>query len=171
MTHAVPLHQVDAFTDEPFRGNPAAVCLLKGPRDAAWLQSVAAEMNLAETAFLWRAGAAYGLRWFTPTVEVPLCGHATLASAYIVMTELAPGRERVVFRTRQSGALTVTRDGTGFALDFPAHLRWQPGDPGPAAAALGAMPLEVVVSEHRMLLARFEAAQAGKRTKPGSAKT
>jgi predicted PhzF superfamily epimerase YddE/YHI9 len=107
----------------------------------------------------------------TPTVEVPLCGHATLASAYIVMTALAPGRERVVFRTRESGALTVTRDGTGFALDFPAHLRWQPGDPGPAAAALGAMPLEVVVSEHRMLLARFEAAQAGKRTKPGSAKT
>jgi len=167
----IPVFQVDAFTDRPFTGNPAAVCPLARWLPDTELQQIAAENNLSETAFLVPAGDDFELRWFTPTVEVPLCGHATLASAYIVMTELAPGRERVVFRTRQSGALTVTRDGTGFALDFPAHLRWQPGDPGPAAAALGAMPLEVVVSEHRMLLARFEAAQAGKRTKPGSAKT
>ena len=77
-----PLFQVDAFTDRPFRGNPAAVCLLERERDAEWMQNVAAEMNLSETAFLLRADDGFGLRWFTPTVEVALCGHATLASAH-----------------------------------------------------------------------------------------
>ena len=78
----IPLFQVDAFTDQPFHGNPAAVCLLEAARDEEWMQSVAAEMNLAETAFVVPGGEAFGLRWFTPTVEVGLCGHATLASAH-----------------------------------------------------------------------------------------
>ena len=83
----VAIFQVDAFTDRPFAGNPAAVCILPEPRDAGWTQSVAAEMNLAETAFLWRREDGFALRWFTPTVEVPLCGHATLASAHLLWEE------------------------------------------------------------------------------------
>ncbi len=81
---SLPLYQVDAFTSQAFTGNPAAVCLLDGPRDAAWMQSVAAEMNLSETAFLHPGSDGFDLRWFTPTVEVLLCGHATLASAHVL---------------------------------------------------------------------------------------
>src|SRR5919205_3264671 len=80
----LPIVQVDAFTDRPYAGNPAAVCLLPEPREAAWMQLVAREMNLSETAYLLRQADGFGLRWFTPTVEVDLCGHATLASAYVL---------------------------------------------------------------------------------------
>ena len=80
----IPLYQVDAFTDKPFTGNPAAVCLLTEPAEESWMQAVAAEMNLAETAFLQRESDGFRLRWFTPTVEVELCGHATLASAHVL---------------------------------------------------------------------------------------
>ncbi|MEE8554756.1 MAG: PhzF family phenazine biosynthesis isomerase, partial [bacterium] len=80
----MPLYQVDAFTGRPFGGNPAAICLLAEPAEAGWMQRVAAEMNLSETAFLVPAGEGYGLRWFTPAVEVELCGHATLAAAHIL---------------------------------------------------------------------------------------
>ncbi len=81
---AIPMYIVDAFTDRPFAGNPAAVCILDGAKEDAWMQRVAAEMNLSETAFLQPLDDGYGLRWFTPTVEVDLCGHATLASAHIL---------------------------------------------------------------------------------------
>jgi predicted PhzF superfamily epimerase YddE/YHI9 len=112
--------QVDAFTNTPFRGNPAAVCVLPGPADATWMQSVAAEMNLSETAFLHREEGAFRLRWFTPTVEVDLCGHATLASAHVLWEEghLARG-ERARFATR-SGTLTADAAGGFIELDFPA---------------------------------------------------
>lgn len=80
----IPIFQVDAFTSERFRGNPAAVCVLDEPADPAWMQAVASEMNLSETAFLHREGDGFRLRWFTPTVEVALCGHATLASAHVL---------------------------------------------------------------------------------------
>ena len=80
----IALYQVDAFTEKPFRGNPAAVCILLEPGEEAWMQNVAREMNLSETAFLHREGDAFNLRWFTPAVEVELCGHATLASAHIL---------------------------------------------------------------------------------------
>lgn len=80
----VPIYQVDAFTDRPFAGNPAAVCLLDSEPDASWMQSVAAEMNLSETAFVRRVDDGFSLRWFTPKLEVALCGHATLASAFVV---------------------------------------------------------------------------------------
>jgi PhzF family phenazine biosynthesis protein len=120
MARSVPLHQVDAFTSEPFRGNPAAVCLLDGPREPAWMQSVAAEMNLAETAFLWREGDGHRLRWFTPAVEVPLCGHATLASAHVLWSVgAAPPDAEIAFETL-SGRLTAARDGEWIRLDFPA---------------------------------------------------
>lgn len=115
-----PLHIVDAFTEEPFRGNPAAVCVLESARQAPWMQSVAAEMNLSETAFVSpRADGDFDLRWFTPVVEIDLCGHATLASAH-VLWERAGAAGRIAFHTR-SGKLSAERsDGGWIVLDFPA---------------------------------------------------
>lgn len=112
------LYQIDAFTSQAFRGNPAAVCLLEGERDAPWMQNVAAEMNLSETAFLVPRDADYSLRWFTPAAEVKLCGHATLASAHALHEE--HGVTFVRFHTL-SGVLTATRDGDWIELDFPAR--------------------------------------------------
>jgi PhzF family phenazine biosynthesis protein len=111
--------QVDAFTALPFAGNPAAVCVLPGPRDEQWMQAVAREMNLSETAFLHREGDAWPLRWFTPTVEVALCGHATLASAHVLWQDghLRAG-EQARFQTK-SGILTAGRRGDWIELDFP----------------------------------------------------
>lgn len=117
---AVPIWQVDAFTDRPFSGNPAAVCLLDHERDATWMQSVAAEMNLSETAFVRRLADGYELRWFTPAVEVDLCGHATLASAHALWyAGVASPDEPIRFHTR-SGVLTASRDADLIHLDFPA---------------------------------------------------
>jgi PhzF family phenazine biosynthesis protein len=115
-----PVFQVDAFTATPFRGNPAAVVPLEAPRDEGWMRDVAREMNLSETAFLVPAPDGFGLRWFTPTVEVDLCGHATLASAHVLWEtgRLAAGAE-ARFHTR-SGLLTARRDGSWIELDFPA---------------------------------------------------
>jgi PhzF family phenazine biosynthesis protein len=112
--------QVDAFADRPFAGNPAAVCILAQPRDVEWMQSVAREMNLSETAFLLKREQGYDLRWFTPTVEVDLCGHATLASAHVLWEQgqLQPG-EPACFHTR-SGVLTARMEGTWIEMDFPA---------------------------------------------------
>jgi predicted PhzF superfamily epimerase YddE/YHI9 len=117
-----PLYQVDAFTAEPFAGNPAAVCLLEGGEDPGWMQQVAAEMNLSETAFLRPADlGTYALRWFTPAVEVELCGHATLASAHVLWTEGLAGEGRAVRFDTASGALTARPGGDGTIwLDFPA---------------------------------------------------
>jgi PhzF family phenazine biosynthesis protein len=134
----VRLTTVDAFTAKPFAGNPAAVCLLPASRDDAWMQAVAREMNLAETAFLLRQGDDFGLRWFTPAVEVDLCGHATLASAHVLWEEghLAPGAE-ARFHTR-SGLLRATRRDDWITLDFPATPP-VPCDPVPEIVkALGA---------------------------------
>jgi PhzF family phenazine biosynthesis protein len=117
---SVPIWQVDAFTDRPFSGNPAAVCLLDGEREASWMQAVAAEMKLSETAFLRRLDDGFELRWFTPVVEVDLCGHATLASAFTLWsTGVAVGSEPIRFHTR-SGVLTAYRDANLIRLDFPA---------------------------------------------------
>jgi PhzF family phenazine biosynthesis protein len=112
--------QVDAFTDTPFRGNPAAVCILPEERDAQWMQNVAGEMNLSETAFLVRQGDGFNLRWFTPLVEVDLCGHATLASSHVVWESgLLKPSEQARFFTR-SGLLTAERQGSWIELNFPA---------------------------------------------------
>ncbi|HUR79805.1 MAG TPA: PhzF family phenazine biosynthesis protein [Thermoanaerobaculia bacterium] len=111
------LYQVDAFTAQAFRGNPAAVCLLDAERDDAWMQNVAAEMNLSETAFLLPRGDEWSLRWFTPAVEVALCGHATLASAHALYEER--GLTSARFHTR-SGVLTADRNGDWIELDFPS---------------------------------------------------
>src|SRR5437763_387561 len=117
---AVPIVVVDAFTDRPFAGNPAGVCPLDRPADDDWMQRVAAEMNLSETAFLHPEDDGFRLRWFTPAIEVVLCGHATLASAHVLWeTGRLPSGEPARFHTR-SGLLTATRDGGEIALDFPA---------------------------------------------------
>ena len=136
-----PLYQIDAFTTQRFGGNPAPVMPMAAfPPDDVML-ALAAENNLAETAFLVREGDGYRLRWFTPRVEVPLCGHATLASAAVVMERLEPGRDRVVFQSA-SGPLTVTRHGAAYVMNFPAR----PSQRVPVSAmltrALGAEPAE-----------------------------
>ncbi len=138
-----PIYQVDAFTNRAFRGNPAAVMPLEEWMKDDVLQAIAAENNLSETAFF-RTGAddAFELRWFTPTVEVDLCGHATLATAFILMTEIDPDMEEVAFDTR-SGRLSVARKGTDlFVLDFPAHEIMPINTPDTVAAAIGKAPTE-----------------------------
>src|SRR5262249_18409238 len=116
---AIPLFHVDAFTDRPFAGNPAAVCILPSWKDEKWLQAVGAEMNLSETAFLVKQPDHFDLRWFTPKVEVDLCGHATLASAHVLWHEaVAKPGEEIRFSTR-SGILTAARRGEDIELDFP----------------------------------------------------
>ena len=115
------IFQVDAFTNKPFGGNPAAVVPLTQWLSDETMLAIAAENNLAETAFFVKSGDAYELRWFTPAVEVPLCGHATLASSHVIFNELGHKDERIVFKTRRRGDLSVTRDGDKFVLDFPAY--------------------------------------------------
>ena len=138
---APPLWLVDAFADGPFTGNPAAVCLLPAWPDDAWLQRVAAEMNQAETAFLVRRPGGFDLRWLTPTVEVDLCGHATLASAHAFWQErLARPGEAIVFHTR-SGELRANRAGLDVELDFPLEPAEQTAVPDGLEAALGATVL------------------------------
>jgi PhzF family phenazine biosynthesis protein len=134
------IYQVDAFTDKPFRGNPAGVCVLPGPKEEAWMQDVAREMNLSETAFLLKQEDGFRLRWFTPTVEVELCGHATLASAHILWEtgRLSPD-ETARFHTL-SGLLTAARRGDEVELDFPATPDEPAEAPTGLAETLGAPP-------------------------------
>ncbi len=134
------IYQVDAFTDKPFAGNPAAICILPGRRDKPWMQNVAREMNLSETAFLSKQANGFNLRWFTPAVEVDLCGHATLASAHVLweagyLNPIQPAR----FFTR-SGRLTAEREGDWIELDFPAVPEEPSAPPRDLARALGITP-------------------------------
>ena len=141
---AQTITQVDAFTSVPFGGNPAAVCVLPAPADPVWMQRIAREMNLSETAFLVRRESGeFDLRWFTPTVEVDLCGHATLASAHVLWEQghLAPV-EPVIFHTR-SGRLSATLRGEWIEMDFPAEPAETASAPDGLARALGAEPTYV----------------------------
>ncbi|MCI0586204.1 MAG: PhzF family phenazine biosynthesis protein [Planctomycetes bacterium] len=134
---SIPLLQVDAFTETPFAGNPAAVCLLDAARPEPWMQAVAREMNLSETAFLLPEAGAFRLRWFTPSVEVALCGHATLASAHVLWEErLAPRDAPIPFETA-SGRLEARREGAEIVLDFPLLAPREGTAPASLAAALG----------------------------------
>lgn len=136
----VPILHVDAFAAEPFSGNPAVVCLLDAPRDAAWMQHVAAEMNLSETAFLVPRPDGFDLRWFTPAVEVDLCGHATLASAHALWDSgRLVAHETARFHTR-SGVLTATRDGDWIELNFPATPDHPAEAPAGLVEAIGVTP-------------------------------
>jgi PhzF family phenazine biosynthesis protein len=140
----LPLYQVDAFTGDLFGGNPAAVCPLERWLPDATLQAIAAENNLSETAFFVGDGDSYALRWFTPTVEVDLCGHATLASGFVVMSFLEPEREAVSFRTVKAGTLTVTRNENMLAMDFPARPAAPAAAPAGLLEALGGTPRAVL---------------------------
>jgi predicted PhzF superfamily epimerase YddE/YHI9 len=136
----LPIVQVDAFSSKPFTGNPAAVCVLPEARDAVWMQHVAAELNLAETAFLSPREDGFDLRWFTPTVEVDLCGHATLASAHVLWESgRLPPSEAARFHTR-SGLLTAVRRDDWIELDFPATPEQAADAPPGLSEALGATP-------------------------------
>jgi PhzF family phenazine biosynthesis protein len=162
-----PIFHVDAFTTRPFAGNPAAVMLLdKFPEDTV-LQEIAAENNLSETAFLVREGDDYRLRWFTPNTEVPLCGHATLASAAVVMERLEPGRGTVVFHSA-SGPLIVDRTETAYVMDFPVRRSELVATPPALAEALRIEPIEVSSNEFNYL-ALFESEQAVRALAPDMA--
>ena len=168
---SLPLYQVDAFTNRPFAGNPAAVCPLEGPIPEALMQDVALENNLSETAFFHRQGDAFSLRWYTPTVEVELCGHATLAAAFVIMTELEPARTEVAFRTK-SGTLTVRREKVEakgsdlYVMDFPSR----PVAPAPELAATMATALgarvAAVARAGTVVLVAFETAEEVRRLAP-----
>lgn len=153
----LPLHQIDAFASKPFEGNPAAVMPLDAWLPDELLQRIAAENNLSETAFLVKEPLGWRIRWFTPTNEVDLCGHATLASAWLVLNELEPDSGRVTFQS-QSGALGVDREGDVLVLDFPAR----PARPAPelleqASAILGRRPVAVLQARDLMTVLEDEA--------------
>lgn len=142
----LPLYQVDAFTGRLFAGNPAAVVPLETWLADATLQAIAAENNVSETAFFLREGQGYALRWFTPAVEVDLCGHATLASAHVIFDRLEPQLEKVAFRTGKAGVLAVARKGAELAMDFPARPPRPVTMPSGLGAALGAPPRELLAA-------------------------
>ena len=151
---SLPIWQADAFADRPFTGNPAAVCILERYPTDQWLQRVAAEMNLSETAFLVPAGEAnsFHLRWFTPASEVDLCGHATLASAHTLIEQQSVDADRPIrFQTR-SGKLTCTRADSGITLDFPATPATDDVEPQLAESLLDALG----VSEGKILRSKFD---------------
>ncbi|HYM32054.1 MAG TPA: PhzF family phenazine biosynthesis protein, partial [Candidatus Cybelea sp.] len=160
----IPLYQIDAFTDRVFAGNPAAVCPLDAWLDDATMQAIAAENNLSETAFFVPQGPDFGLRWFTPKVEVDLCGHATLATGWLILTRLEPQRSDVTFHSR-SGALKVARQGARFALDFPSRPAKPATPPAALLAALGGDPADVLLSTGNYL-AVFRSADDVRALKP-----
>ncbi len=149
---ALEIFQVDAFTDQPFTGNPAAVCILNEVRDASWMQKVAREMNLPETAFLSRQEDGFDLRWFTPSVEVDLCGHATLASAHILWeTGQLDRQAKARFHTR-SGLLTAEFNQGEVELDFPATPDEEVNAPDGLYKSLGVVPVHVGKSVYDYLV-------------------
>jgi PhzF family phenazine biosynthesis protein len=164
----IPLYQVDAFTDRTFAGNPAAVCLLDRWPEDALLQSIAAENNLSETAFLVKDGARYALRWMTPVTEVELCGHATLAAAFVILNHLAPTLDEVTFDTL-SGELRVHRGNGGLHMDFPALPPLPCACPPELLAALGKPPQEVLRSS-TFYVARYDNANDIRTLQPNMAK-
>jgi len=166
----IPLYQIDAFTSHAFGGNPAAVCPLTAMLPDNLLQLIAAENNLAETAYIVPVNddeADYLLRWFTPSVEVDLCGHATLAAGHVVLKHLLPELSMVRFRTRM-GILTVARDGDKYRMDFPALPPQPLPTPDGIGAAIGAEPLAVLKSDlaDRDLLLVYEDEETVRNLRP-----
>ena len=162
-----PLIQVDAFTAEAFRGNPAAVCLLREEASASWMQAVATEMNLSETAFpLRRAGNDFSLRWFTPSVEVPLCGHATLATAHVLWEEgLGPPAEPITFHAK-GGVLAAHREADWIRLNFPALPLEECAVPSGLVEALGCRPVSLSENQFPTYLAELASEKAVRELEP-----
>src|SRR4029077_9044301 len=151
----IPLFHVDAFTEKPFRGNPAAVCFLDSWLDEGRLRKVAAENNLSETAFLVPAQGGYELRWFSPSCEVRLCGHATLASAHILLNLQQPQLDSVRFETRFHGTVTVKKAGEFLVMNFPALFPQpcaNPPDIWRDTLALQSLPTEVVEADETYIV-------------------
>lgn len=139
----IKIHQIDAFTDKVFGGNPAAVCVLEQWINDDLMQNIAAENNLAETAYVVQTGPdSYDIRWFTPTVEVDLCGHATLAAAYTLFRHYGYPTDRINFQSQASGSLVVTRNGDNLTLDFPTDIITKIETPQILIEAFGITPLE-----------------------------
>lgn len=149
------IYQVDAFTNKTFGGNPAAIVPLKEWLPAETMQNIALENNLAETAFFVREGDGYGLRWFTPTVEMDLCGHATLATGFLIFDVLGTDEKVLKFQTK-SGLLTVEKDDDRFVLDFPSRPAVATEIPEGLAAAIGKQPKEVLKSRDYMMVYESE---------------
>jgi PhzF family phenazine biosynthesis protein len=152
----IPIYQVDAFASQVFAGNPAAVCPLEAWLPDEVMQSIAAENNLSETAFFVRRGDDFDLRWFTPAHEAPMCGHATLGSAYVIINFLEPARREARFHTL-SGELIVTRDGDDYCLDLPLQPPKRVADSAEMTAALGATPAELWESAYMLAVFSDEA--------------
>jgi PhzF family phenazine biosynthesis protein len=159
----IPTFQVNAFTGVGLQGNPAAVCLLEGWLDDQSLQKLACENNVSETAFLVGSGSEYELRWFTPKVEVDLCGHATLASGFVIFSNVATGLSHVNFKT-DSGVLHVEKRGDLLSMDFPARPTEKAASSATLTNGLGVAPSEVLKS--RDVLAVFEDESAIRNMKP-----
>lgn len=159
----IPYYEVSAFTSDPFGGNPAGVCLLESWLSDTTLQKIAANNNLAETAFLVPRDGDFELRWFTPTIEIDLCGHATLASAFVLFHQHGVGGKEIRFHSR-SGVLAVVRDGELLALDFPARPASPCAAPEELWRGLGALPAAVLKA--RDYLAIFESAEAVRSLRP-----
>ena len=148
----IPIYQVDAFTSEVFSGNPAAVCLLDRWLDDPILQAIAVENNLSDTAFLVPNAEGFDIRWFTPAAEVALCGHATLASAFVLFNCQKLAGECIRFQTRRSGELAVTRRGDLLEMDFPAIAAHIISPPAGLVEALGVVPQEMLGSAEDLLV-------------------
>jgi len=162
---AIPIFQVDSFTDRPFAGNPAGVCILKKPAEERWMQNVAMEMNLSETAFLYRQNDGFSLRWFTPIAEVDLCGHATLASAHILWeTKILAAHETARFHTR-SGLLSAAINDGMIQMDFPATPAKPVEPPEGLSKALGISTKYIGKNDYDFLV-EIDSAEAVRQLKP-----
>jgi len=139
---------IDAFSTSAFGGNPAAVCVLKRVLPDATLQGIAREFNLSETVFISRRASGYDIRWFTPTVEVDLVGHATLAAAYAIMTHLEPGRPDIEFYSRRSGLLRAYGDRTSVSIELPADTLQSCDAPAALSSGLGRIPVRALKGRH-----------------------
>lgn len=153
----IPIYQVDAFTENLFGGNPAAICPLDEWLPAPQMQKIAAENNLAETAFFIPVGNDFELRWFTPELEIDLCGHATLATAHVLFTILGYEREVIHFHTLKAGTLSVHRNGDKYMMDFPSRLPEATETPDGMLEAMGRKPVEVLRSRDYFLVYETEA--------------
>lgn len=160
------IFQVDAFTSKPFGGNPAAVVPLDEWLDDSLMQNIAAENNLSETAFFVKEGGGYHIRWFTPTIEVNLCGHATLASAHVIFYELQLEKDQIAFHSNLSGKLGVERRGERLVLDFPAYAITEIEKNDALARALGKLPVRIWSAINDGVMVRLGSEQDVRRLEP-----
>ncbi len=163
---SLQIKQVDAFSSQPFRGNPAGVYVSDSPRDEAWMQNVAAEMNLAETAFLVPQEGGFSLRWFTPATEVPLCGHATVASAHALWEDGRVAESEAIRFFTKSGELVARRDGEWITVDFPAIVGKPTTIPAELEGALGTRIAHAQKSEFGFMLVELGSEETVRGLKP-----